>query len=61
MLGILSKKVDVQDQQTSPGLWRLAMRRFKSRSYCYVVVIGVAVLFHHIGTLHDGCDCIKLE
>jgi peptide/nickel transport system permease protein len=30
MLGILSKKVDVQDQQTSPGLWRLAMRRLKA-------------------------------
>lgn len=30
MLGILSKKVDVQEQQTSPGLWRLAMRRLKA-------------------------------
>lgn len=30
MLGILSKKVDVQQQQTSPGLWRLAMRRLKA-------------------------------
>ena len=30
MLGILSKKVDAQEQQTSPGLWRLAMRRLKA-------------------------------
>ena len=30
MLGILSKKEDAQEQQTSPGLWRLAMRRLKA-------------------------------
>ena len=30
MLGILSKKVDAQEQQTSPGLWPLAMRRLKA-------------------------------
>lgn len=30
MLGILSKKVDAQDEQTSPGLWKLAMRRLKA-------------------------------
>lgn len=30
MLGILSKKVDAQEQQTSPGLWRLAIRRLKA-------------------------------
>ncbi|MGO3383311.1 MAG: ABC transporter permease [Acinetobacter guillouiae] len=30
MLGILSKKVDAQEQQTSPGLWQLAMRRLKA-------------------------------
>ncbi len=30
MLGILAKKVDAQDEQTSPGLWKLAMRRLKA-------------------------------
>lgn len=30
MLGTLSKKVDAQDEQTSPGLWKLAMRRLRA-------------------------------
>lgn len=30
MLGILSKKVDAQEQHASPGLWKLAMRRLKA-------------------------------
>ena len=30
MLGILSKKVDAQEGQASPGLWKLAMRRLKA-------------------------------
>ena len=30
MLGILSKKVEAQDQQASPSLWQLAMRRLKA-------------------------------
>lgn len=42
MLGIFAKKVEVHDQQVSPGLWRLAMRRLKADR---VAMVSLGVLF----------------
>lgn len=42
MLGIFAKKVEVHDQQASPGLWRLAMRRLKADR---VAMVSLGVLF----------------
>ena len=45
MLGILSKKVDAQDQQASPGLWKLAMRRLKADRIAMVSLFVVLCFF----------------
>ena len=45
MLGILSKKVDAQDEQTSPGLWKLAMRRLKADRIAMVSLFVVLCFF----------------